>query len=156
MDTNKVAKRDGKARSTFNVTEQHTYIHPEYDIVLDNGQIGATGLLVIARLKPRDGTAQTLPEFMLRWDEKDNRLDVDPVNVSEVEDSEFKKGTNDSYGHHPKKVSSSPRIFEVDVLWHGQQVYHGKIGFNLARKVSATVAVGLRVAASMSSKKGNG
>jgi len=156
MDRNKVAKRDGKARSALNVSEQRTYMHTEYDIVLGNEQIEPTGRLVIARLKPRVATTGILPEFVLRWDEKANSLDVDLVNGSRAEAREFKRGTSNYYGHHPKKVGSGPRVFEVNVGWHGQQVYHGKISFGLAREVEAAATIGLNVAASMSSSKGNG
>ena len=156
MNINKVAKRDGKARSALNVSEQHTSIHPEYDIVLDGGQIGPTGLLVIARLKPKNATIGTLPEFVLRWDEKDTHLDVDPVDVSKAGESQFKKGTSNYYGHHADKLHSGPRVFEANIGWHGQPVYHGEIRFNLAREVEAKAAIGLSTSASMSSSKGNG
>jgi hypothetical protein len=156
MDINEVAKRDGKARSAPNISERHTFIHPEYDIILDGGQIGPTGLLVIARLKPKNATIRTLPEFVLRWDEKDNHLDLDPVDVSKAEKSQFKKGTSNYYGHHAEKLRSGPRVFEVNIVWHGQPIYHGEIIFNLAREVEARVALGLSALASVSFSKGNG
>jgi len=155
MDINKVAKRDGKARSAFNVSERHTFIHPEYDIVLDGRQIGPTGLLVIARLKPKNARTGTSPEFVLRWDEKDNHLDVDPVDVSRAEESQFKKGTSDYYGHHADKLRSGPRVFEANIEWHGQPVYHGEIRFSLAREAETRVAIGLSTSASVSSSKGS-
>lgn len=155
MDRNKVAERDGKARKAFNVNEQHTLVHTGYNISLDSGQIESTGRLVIARLKPKDATARILPEFVLRWDEKANSLDVDPVNVSIVEAREFKKGTGDYYGHHPKKVGSNPRVFEVNIGWRGQQVYHGGIKFSLAREVEVKAALGIGTSLSVSSSKGN-
>ena len=155
MDTNKVAERDGKARSAFSVSERHTFIHPEYDIVLDDGQIGPTGPLVIARLKPKNATIGTLPEFVLRWDEKDNRLDVDPVNGSSAEESQFKKGTSNYYGHHADKLRSGPRVFEINIRWD-QPVYRGEIRFSLAREVETKSAIRLNPSVSESSSKGNG
>ena len=155
MDANKVTKRDGKARSAFNVNERHTFIHPGYDIVLDGRQIGSTGLLVIARLRPKNAKIGTLPEFVLRWDEKDNHLDVDPVGVSEAEKSQFRKGTSDYYGHHADKLQSGPRVFETNIGWHGHRIYHGEIRFNLAREAEARVGLGLSASASVSSSKRN-
>ena len=155
VDRNKVAERDGKARRAFNVNEQHTHIHTGYDIVLGSGQIESTGRLVIARLKTKDAMARILPEFVLRWDEKANSLDVDPGNVLIVEAREFKKGTGDYYGHHPKKVGSNPRVFEVNIRWRGQQVYHGEIRFSLAREVEVKAALGVSTSVSVSSSKGN-
>ena len=143
MDINEVAKRDGKARSAPNISEQHTFIHPEYEIVQDGSQIGHTGLLVIARLKPKNATIGALPEFVLRWDEKDNNLDVDPVDVSKDEKKQFEKGTSRYYGHRPVKLRSDPRVFEANIGWHGQPVYQGEIKFNLARKVEVKAAIGL-------------
>jgi hypothetical protein len=156
MDKDKVAKRDGKARSAFNVSEQHTFIHSEYDIVLDGKQIEPTGLFVIARLKLRNAKIGTLPEFILRWDEKDNRLDVDPVNVTKDEVIQFKKGTSNYYGHHPVKLRSDPRVFEVNIRWDGRPVYHGEIRFSLAREAEITAGVGLSTSVSVRFRKGNG
>jgi len=155
MDTNKVAKRDGKARRAFNVSEQHTFIHAEYDIVLDGAQIGPTGLLVIARLKPKDDTMGTLPEFVIRWDEKDNHLDVDPLDVSKVKERQFKKGTSGYYGHHADKLDSGPRVFKANIEWHGQPIYHGEIRFNLSREAEARVVLELSASASVSFSKNN-
>ena len=155
VDRNKVAERDGKARTAFNVSEQHKHILTGYDIVLGSGQIESTGRLVIARLKMKDATVRISPEFVLRWDEKANSLDVDPVNVSIVEARKFKKGTGDYCGHHPNKVGSNPRVFEVNIRWRGQQVYHGEIRFSLAREVGFKAAVGISTSISVNSSKGN-
>ena len=154
MDANKVTNRDGKARSAFNVNERHTFIHPEYDIVLDGQHIGPTGLLVIARLRPKNATIETLPESVLRWDEKDNHLDVDPVEVSEAEESKFRKGTSNYYGHHTDKLQSGPRVFEANIGWHGYRIYHGEIRFNLARVAETRVGIGLSASVSVS-RRGN-
>jgi hypothetical protein len=151
MDRNEVAKRDGNARRAFNVSERHTFIHPKYDMVLDGAQIEPTGRLVIARLKPK---TSTLPEFVLRWHEKDKHLDVDPVHVSEAEERQFRRGTSDHCGHHTDKLDSGPRVFEANIRWRGQPIYHGKIGFSLARE--AEIRVGLSVSASVGFNKENG
>lgn len=156
MDPNKVARRDGKARSAFNVSERHTLINSAYEIALDGQQIRPTGPLVIARLRPKNATITTLPEFVLRWDEKDNRLDVDPVDVSEAEGTKFRKGTSSYYGHHAKKLQSGPRVFEANIGWHGYRIYHGEIRFSLAREVEATAALGLSASASVSFSNENG
>jgi hypothetical protein len=156
MDADEVARRDGKARNVFNVNEQHTFIHREYDIFLDRGRIGATGLLLIARLKPRIAPIETLPEFVLRWDEKANQLDVDPLAVSEAELGQFRKGTGDYYGHHADKVGSDPRVYEANIRWHGQPIYHGQIRFNLAREVETKSALRLHPYVSETANKGKG
>jgi len=153
MDRGRVAERDGKARLASNVSERHIFVRPEYDIVLDGSEIGPTGPLVIARLKPKHATTGTLPEFVLRWDEKDNHLDVDPVSVSKADANRFRQGAGDCYGHHAVKLPSAPRVFGVKVVWHGRLLYHGEIGFSLAREVESRTAIGLSTLVSESSSK---
>ena len=88
MDKDKVAERDGKARSAFNVSECHTFIDSQYDIVLGK-PIGKTGPLVIAILKAKNATPEA--DFALRWDENANRLDVEPpVNASRRQKQMFR------------------------------------------------------------------
>ena len=147
MDRNEVAKRDGKARRAFNVSEQQTYIHTEYDMILYGEQIELTGRLIIARLRPRNARQGYFPEFVLRWDEKANSLDVDSVNTPEAETIAFKQGTDKYYGHHTKKAGSESRVFEVNTGWHGCQVYHGEIRFSLAREVESIIQIGTVVSA---------
>lgn len=156
MDINKAAKRDGKARSAFNLSEQHTFIHPEYHIVLDGKQIGSTGLFVIARLKLRNATIGTLPEFRLRWDEKGNHLNVDPAGVSKTKRGKFEKGTGNYYGHRAVELPSGTRVLEVNIGWDGRPVYNGEIRFSLAREAEITTVVGLSTSVSVRFRKGNG
>jgi hypothetical protein len=154
MDIKKVEQRDGKARRTFNVSEEHTYIHPEYDIVMGSEEIGSTGLLAIVRLRPKNTKTGTSPEFVLRWDNKDNQLDVDAVNVSEKEQSAFRKPSTGYYGHHPARIGAGNRIFEVNVRWRGQQIYCGKVRFNLGREVESIATMGYKPSASTRSTRG--
>lgn len=154
MDKNKVAQRNGRARRVFNVSEIHSYIDEKYTIKLvSGGEITPTGYLVVGTLSPKHAPEyRELPSFGFRWDEKDNALDIDPVNVSEAEINEFRKGTGDCHGHHTKKISSSPRIYDVDIKWGGEHIYSGQIGFNLGREVESSVAVGLAVSGSYEGK----
>jgi len=145
MDKNKVAERDGKARSAFNVSECHTFIDSQYDIVLGK-PIGNTGPLVVSILKAKNATPEA--DFMLRWDEKANRLDVEPpVNASKRQKRMFRNGTNGYSGHQPERIGSDPRVFKVDIIWNCMELYHGEIGFNLAREVESKTSIGLSVSA---------
>jgi hypothetical protein len=156
MDRNQVAKCDGKARSAPKISEQHTFIHADYEIVIEHALIRHTGPLIIARLKPKDTRIGTLPTFVFRWDERDNHLDVDPVNVSEAETSQFKDGTGGYCGHHTVKFSSNLRTFAADIGWRAERIYQGQITFNLARNVKCDVAVGVSTSVSVISDKGIG
>jgi hypothetical protein len=133
MDTKKVEERDGKARATLNVSEEHKYIRPDYDLVLGKGEIGPTGLLAIATLKLKNSGAGVLPEFILRWDDKDDWLDVDSLSKLEKEQRLFRKGIGEYYGHHAVRISVSPRVFRINLVWQGQVIYRGKLKFNLSR-----------------------
>lgn len=154
MDIKKVEERDGKARATLNVSEEHKYIHPDYDLVLGEGEISPTGLLAIATLKLKNPRTGVLPEFILRWDDKDDRLDVDSLSKLEKEQRLFRKGTGEYYGHHSVRISFSHRVFEINLAWRGQVIYHGKLKFNLSRDVEARDAVVLKATASASLTRG--
>ena len=143
MDKNEVAKLDGKARSVFNVSECHTFIDSQYDIVLGES-IGKTGPLVVAILKAKNATPEV--DFVLRWDEKANYLDVEPpVNATRAQKQKFRNGTDGYSGHHPEKIGSSLRVFKVDITWNYKGLYHGEIGYNLAREVESKTSIGLSV-----------
>jgi hypothetical protein len=155
MDKDKVAKRDGKARSAPKISEQHTFIHADYEIALKYQPIEGTGPLVIAELKPRDTKIGALPPFVFRWDERANHLDVDPVKVSKAETSQFQDGIGGYYGHHTVRLSSSPRVFAADIGWHAERIYQGQITFNLAREVTTETALGLRPSIDVGTDKKN-
>jgi len=146
-----VAERDGKARSAFNVSECHTFIDSQYDIVLGK-PIGNTGPLVVAILKAKNATPEA--DFVLRWDEKANRLDVEPpVNASRRQKQMFRNGTNGYSGHQPEKIGSGPRVFKVDIIWNCKGLYHGEIGYNLAREVELKTSIGLSASAHIAVSK---
>jgi hypothetical protein len=137
MDIEEVEERDG-AKATLDVSGEHEYIHPDYDLVLGEGKIGPTGLLSIARLRLKNPRTGSLPEFVLRWDDKDDCLDVDSLSELEEEQRLFKKGTGEYYGHHSVRISISPRVFEISLMWRGQLIYRGRLKFNLSINLSAT------------------
>ena len=145
MDKNEVAKLDGKARSVFNVSECHTFIDSQYDIVLGES-IGKTGPLVVAILKAKNATPEV--DFVLRWDEKANYLDVEPpVNATRAQKQKFRNGTDGYSGHHPEKIGSGPHVFKVDIIWNCKGLYRGEIGFSLARAVESKISIGPSVSA---------
>ena len=116
MDIKEVKERDG-AKAILNVSEEREYIHPDYDLVLGEGQIGPTGLLAIATLKLENPRTGLLPELVLRWDDKDDRLDVDSLSNLDEEQKLFRKGTGEYCGHHSVRISISSRVFKIDLMW---------------------------------------
>ncbi len=89
MDPSRVAKRDGKAFEVI-ALERDTlaFIHPEYKLhQLPKGKrISPTGLLAIFELRPRTSGR---PSFIARWDQKQQRLDIDMAEASDKERSRF-------------------------------------------------------------------
>lgn len=153
MDIQEVAKRDGKARRTMSVNESTYYIDSAYVIdIYDSNKITNTGLLTIADLHQKKHLATKSTEFLFRWDEKANTLDIDPCNALSNEKAEFNKGTSSYSGHHPKKLPSSTREYEVKIIWGGKQLYHGKIGFSLAREVAFSTGITVKPSVSYKAK----
>jgi hypothetical protein len=138
----------------MNITESHEYIDGRYVIAMFSGiEIGPTGLLVISRLTLNKTEEVGLPEFLFRWDEKSNELDIEPEDTSRSKANLFKRGTARYHGHHTTKIGSGPRVFEADIWWEGKQIYKGQIGFSLARDVAAFVSVGVKAEATVSVKE---
>ncbi len=46
------------------------------------------------------------------------------------------------------KIGSDSRIFETEILWRGEKLYNGRIGFSIGRDIASSVAVGVSVTAS--------
>ena len=135
MNIKEVVERDG-AKAILNISEAREYVHPDYDLVLGERQIGPTGLLTIAKLKLKNPRTGSLPEFVFRWDDKDDHLDVDSLSALEKEQRLFKRETDGYYGHHSMIISISPRVFEINLMWCGQVIYQGRLKFNLSIDLS--------------------
>ncbi len=80
-----------------------------------------------------------------------------PVDVSEAEERQFRKGTSGYYGHHADKLDSGPRVFE--------EVISDCMPTNISRgdkirpsqgKQKCRVALGSSASASVSFSKENG
>jgi hypothetical protein len=128
MDREKVAIRNGKAFKTNEVTVKADLIDARYkSSIYSNKKITDTGRLIIGELKPQD---ETLPGFLFRWDEKDDRFDVDITNVSKNKKRKFEHGEGGYRGHHPRRIHDEEnRTFEVDIKIPDFQVFKGKISF---------------------------
>ena len=157
MRKDHAAKRDGKAFGTNRVQEsKRLYLDKAYDLILLSGnRMTLTGRLDTARLEGKCTGSSTIPEFLFRWHDKADALDVDPINVSDAEKRNFRKGTVGYRGHHTQKISSSPRTFEVDIECCGKKIYWGHIQVSLAREAefSAAITIGEVVAKKLSKKE---
>lgn len=123
-----------KASSIIEVNVEKHCLDRNYDLEEHSGgEITPTGLLVIATLKPKKSS---LPEFWFRWDEKDDKLDVDIKEVDNTVKDWFKRGEKGYGGHHPKRISVEKRTSEVDIRIPGINIFRGFISFGLHREVA--------------------
>lgn len=153
MDREKVAIRNGKAFKTNEVTVKADLIDARYkSSIYSNKKITDTGRLIIGELKPQD---ETLPGFLFRWDEKDDRFDVDITNVSKNKKRKFEHGEGGYRGHHRRRIHDEEnRTFEVDIKIPDFQVFKGKIGFGLHRELARTLNLKPSITGSVEKKEG--
>jgi len=90
-----------------------------------------------------------LPSFVVRWDDKQNTIDVD-LEGNPAERQGFKFERNGYRGHHPATISVEPRVFEVDIQLPKRKVYEALLTFNVGRSV--TLAETLRFKAEFSAE----
>jgi len=154
MNRDKISKRERRARRTRNVSETHRELDLNYDVSIFSGrEITEHGLLEIGELKSKHGLYNIRPSFRFRWHEEYDALDVDVEGASTVCINKFKKDTknaSDYSGHHTVRIGSSPRVFDVNIMWQGKQIYRGHISFNLEFEVIATATVGISASVSYS------
>jgi hypothetical protein len=71
----------------------------------------STGLVELFRIEPR---ISDLPTFSIRWDHRDEFIDVDLLADGEGP-KRFKKGDPGYRGHHTRKRGNGPRTYEIDI-----------------------------------------
>jgi hypothetical protein len=77
MEYSKFREKTVKAESAHNIGPQNLYLDPDYSLkVVPISAVTPTGLLAVLRLEP---TVPGLPSFVVRWDDKQNTIDVDLV-----------------------------------------------------------------------------
>jgi hypothetical protein len=120
---------------------------PDYELNQPSrSEIDERGRLIVGELKAKKSD---LPSFMFRWDEKDDRLDVDihgdPDVVTEEVKDYFRRGTKGYQGHHPiRKEPLENKTFEIDIWIPGKNVFRGCITFGIDRELGlrATIPIG--------------
>jgi len=114
------------------------YLHPSYQLIeFNENTITNQGLLLVGKIVPK----QTgLPEFLLRWDEKDGHLNIDIAPSTKYWRSE----THGYKGHTPLKTKNlNGRIFLLNITTPEiGTVVDGTISFGLGRSLSNNGIVG--------------
>ena len=135
------------ASKAFNIKVELNFLNTEYDLeVFPESNITKQGLLFIGKIKPRQ---PSLPEYLLRWDEKNNHLNVDMI----PEENFWKSETQGYKGHLPEKaVDHVGRAFSIVITTPKLRIIDGVVSFSLARDVAASVSTGSSVTASAEKK----
>jgi hypothetical protein len=136
----KDSRRDGAA-SLNNLKVTKRYLHPDYDIQVQDLVRGSTGWLRIFSLTPK---IPGLPSFHARVDDgsvrktKDPELDIDIDDVSDAVKRDFKAGRNGYMGHHTRRQSNpNERIFDVEITMRNERVFEGEVFFNVNFSMTA-------------------
>ena len=148
MDPDKAAKIR-MARGTNTIGESNSLLSNNYEIIVrSETRITATGLLVVAELRPKQATLG-LPSFLFRWDEQANHLNVDPTGVSEDQVRKFISGKMGYGGHLPIRSTLESRTFHTTISWDNTTIYEGDIVIPLKFEATVAVRIGVSVTASM-------
>jgi len=135
------------ADGAFNVSIEVCYLDASYILErYEEPKTAPNGRLVIAELRPKEGTP---PSFLLRWDEKANKLKVDIQGISSTLEKSFEQGTGGYAGHYPRRVQSEGKVFEVDIRMPEKHVFNGYVKFNIKHSATATVPYGINPSASI-------
>ncbi len=133
MESAKFKEKTVKAESAFNVVPQNLYLDAEYTLRIPTISTATqTGLLAVLRIEP---TSTALPAFVIRWDDKQNTIDVD-LEGSAPDREAFEAERNGYKGHHPETVSADPRIFRIDIQLPQRKVYEALLTCNIGHTVS--------------------
>ena len=112
-------------RRIFNIVlHEGYYCDINYEIEIgENYEVTDQGLLLIGKLKPKNNT---LPEFWLRWDAKDQTLDIDIYNSNEIQN--WNNEINGYKGHHTEKNPDGK--YKVTITIPKYKIFEGAISFN--------------------------
>jgi hypothetical protein len=105
------------------------YIHPDYVFHFEEGGLTDTGLLNVFKIDSL--TSPSCPQFVGRWDQSVETLDVDVFNVSTTSGVKFRAGKDGFTGHHPQRLSDSNRSYNITVRLPTGMIFDGSVSFNV-------------------------
>jgi hypothetical protein len=142
MESKKFIAKTIKAESAFEIISQNHYLDEDYALnKVPISIVTPTGLLAVVRLEP---SVAGLPSFVIRWDDKQNTIDVDLEGNAGDRDA-FRHERNGYRGHHPVTISVEPRVFKVDIQLPKRKVYEALLTFNVGRSVTLAETLQLQV-----------
>ncbi len=94
------------------------YIDSDFDFNFKEDKVEENGLLNIGEIKSSDVV------FMLRWDEKDNSIDID---MKDLISGKISK--NGFLGHHTKRIiGEDVRTYHINIEKDNKKIFEGDIG----------------------------
>lgn len=128
MDAKRFREKTTKVDSASNINLQDEYVDPRYTVEVPSpAAVTATGHLVILRLNPKRAE---LPSFEVRWDEKQNTVDVDLIDIGGT------RRTTGFEGHHPESISNDPRVIKISIQLPAFKIYEALLTLNVNWGVS--------------------
>jgi hypothetical protein len=127
------------------------YIHPSYQLEeFDENTITEQGLLLVGKIIPKQSG---LPEFLVRWDEKDSHLNID----MKPEAKHWRRETHGYRGHTPSKVNdSSGRVFLLVIaVPEVGEIVNGTISFGLGRNATFKTGLSIKTSFDIEFRKGH-
>jgi hypothetical protein len=134
----------------FNFEIKLAYLHPDYTIEIASEPVTTReNLLILGKFAPRQAS---LPEFLMRWDEKDQHLNVD----MKPEQKGWNQEINGFKGHTThKKSGHHEKVYSLEIMTPSFRVVDCIISFNLAYDVASSVKIGVKAEAKTNYKPHN-
>jgi hypothetical protein len=102
-------------------------IHSNYKLELSQGIITETGELRLFKISPISGTG---PSFVGRWDQKDEKVDVDIHGVTNDVATKFNDQKDGYAGHRSEKYfEGDKRLFGVKITIPNELIFDGWFSF---------------------------
>jgi hypothetical protein len=118
-----------RVNKAYNVKPDIEFIEEGYELITKNqSEITKTGLLTIFSLIPKNNGN---PSFVGRWDQLQEVIDVDILNVEEQHVRAFRSAKHGFRGHRPQRISQDPRTFLVDISLPSGAVFKGTFTLNI-------------------------
>jgi hypothetical protein len=115
MDKEIFTKKSTKTLGSRNILVTKEILSNDYyePNVAAEAKPSPTGHLELLKIEPRQTQAK-MPTFSVRWDHKDDTVDVDLLGNKE-ESYHFKTGANGYRGHKTKRLDRPSRVHSIDI-----------------------------------------
>jgi hypothetical protein len=123
---NQINKR-GRVSHISNLEVNPTVIHPDYKSEPCDGILSETGKLEILKLVPKSGDG---PNFVARWDQGPQQLDIDMHGASPSAVKKFKNDRGGYKGHHTSRTADpNKRVFDIQIQMPTGMIFDGTVSF---------------------------